>query len=154
MTWPRIVRAPILEKSMDRIDVLVGQRIRALRCARELSQADLGNLVGVTFQQIQKYENGANRVSASRLLAMAQALGVPVSHFFEGLEMDSPDRPPAEEGAEGRTPALASLLADKQFLSLAQDFTKLSARQKEAVMALVQSMSGTRDAPRDLLQGP
>jgi transcriptional regulator with XRE-family HTH domain len=70
----------------DPADVHVGQRIAALRTARGMSQSDLAKLAGpLTFQQFQKYEAGANRVSASRLLQVAVALGVPVAYFFEGL---------------------------------------------------------------------
>jgi transcriptional regulator with XRE-family HTH domain len=123
---------------MDRIDVLVGQRIRALRCAQGMSQAELGQRVGVRFQQIQKYESGANRVSASRLLSVAQTLGVPVSHFFEGLEPSDSQA----SGGSGAGDTLADLLADEHFMSLAQDFPKLTQRQREAVLALVRSMTG------------
>lgn len=134
---------------MGRIDVLVGQRIRALRCAQGMSQADLGQKVGVRFQQIQKYESGANRVSASRLLALAQTLSVPVSHFFEGLEAG-----PEAETDEASGASLASLLADEQFMALAQDFLKLSQRQREAVLGLVRSMSGGQDINSSRLLGP
>lgn len=66
------------------IDVHVGEKIRARRIALGMSMETLGKQLGVTFQQIQKYERGANRVSASRLQNIATALGVPVRHFFEG----------------------------------------------------------------------
>jgi len=70
----------------DPADVHVGQRIAQLRVARGMSQSDLARLAGpLTFQQFQKYESGANRVSASRLLQVAVALGVPVAYFFDGL---------------------------------------------------------------------
>ena len=65
------------------IDIAVGQRIRAVRELRGLTQTDLAKATGVTFQQIQKYERGANRVSASRLMLISHALGQPVSAFFE-----------------------------------------------------------------------
>ncbi len=64
-------------------DRLVGMRLGTLRKARGLSQADLGRAVGVTFQQVRKYETGQNRVGAGRLRAFAQLLQVPVSVFFE-----------------------------------------------------------------------
>ena len=134
---------------MDRIDVLVGQRVRALRCAQGMSQADLGQKVGVRFQQIQKYESGANRVSASRLLALAQTLGVPVSHFFDGLEA-APDTSSATAAGS----SLADLLSDEQFMTLAQDFLKLSRRQREAVLGLVRSMSGGQEAGPGRVLGP
>ena len=70
----------------DPADVHVGARIAQLRIARGLTQSDLAKRAGgLTFQQFQKYESGANRVSASRLLQVAVALGVPVAYFFEGL---------------------------------------------------------------------
>lgn len=79
----------------DPADVHVGQRIAQLRIARGLTQSDLARRAGpLTFQQFQKYESGANRVSASRLLQVAVALGVPVAYFFEGLPgAAGPDAP-------------------------------------------------------------
>lgn len=64
-------------------DRLVGQRIKLLRKSKGISQTTLGRALGVTFQQIQKYENGANRVGASRLSEVARVLEIPVSTFFE-----------------------------------------------------------------------
>src|SRR5262245_57397545 len=72
------------KKSPDPIDVEVGRRIRVQRMARGISQTELGDKIGVTFQQVQKYEKGANRVGASRLTRIAKVLGVPVSTFFSG----------------------------------------------------------------------
>ncbi len=66
-------------------DIHIGRRLREARLGRGLSQGALGNKLGVTFQQIQKYESGANRIGGSRLWDMSGILGVPVSHFFEGL---------------------------------------------------------------------
>ena len=67
------------------IDLHVGARIRHRRALAGLNQSQLARKVGVTFQSIQKYERGTNRVSASRLQQIAEVLGVPVSFFFEGL---------------------------------------------------------------------
>jgi transcriptional regulator with XRE-family HTH domain len=72
------------------IDIHVGARIRHRRAIVGLNQTELALKVGVTFQSIQKYESGANRVSASRLQEIARILDVPVSHFFEGLEGGEP----------------------------------------------------------------
>lgn len=73
-------------ETADPTDLHVGARIAQLRIARGLTQSDLARIAGgLTFQQFQKYEKGANRVSASRLLQVAVALGVPVAYFFEGL---------------------------------------------------------------------
>jgi transcriptional regulator with XRE-family HTH domain len=73
-------------KKPDPIDVEVGQRIRIQRLAAGLSQSELADKIGVTFQQVQKYEKGANRVGAGRLTQIANVLNVPVSTFFEGRE--------------------------------------------------------------------
>jgi transcriptional regulator with XRE-family HTH domain len=78
----------------DRVDIHVGRRLREMRLLRCLSQSALGKQLGVTFQQIQKYERGANRLSASMLWHAAEALNVPVSSFFEQFR---PDEPIAEQ---------------------------------------------------------
>src|SRR5262249_58297605 len=72
----------------DPRDAEIGQRMRALRLQRGLSQTELGNLISVTFQQVQKYEKGANRISAGRLQRIAEVLGVPVAHFFASPAAD------------------------------------------------------------------
>jgi transcriptional regulator with XRE-family HTH domain len=70
------------------IDIHVGNRIRMRRLLLGMNQETLANALGLTFQQVQKYEGGANRVSASRLSAMAEILGVPISYFFGDLRPD------------------------------------------------------------------
>jgi transcriptional regulator with XRE-family HTH domain len=70
------------------IDRYVGSRVRARRVGLRLSQTNLGQAIGVTFQQIQKYENGSNRIGASNLFKIANALGVDVAFFFEGMTDD------------------------------------------------------------------
>ncbi len=68
------------------IDVHVGSRVRLRRTLLGMNQTQLGEKLGLSFQQIQKYENGANRISASRLYQMTRILDVPVSFFFDGLD--------------------------------------------------------------------
>ena len=70
------------------IDQHVGARLRLRRSLLEMSQSELGEKLGVTFQQVQKYERGTNRIGASRLFHVAKVMEVPVSYFFEGLEED------------------------------------------------------------------
>ncbi len=85
------------------VDVHVGQRLRLRRALMGLSQERLAELVGVTFQQIQKYERGANRIGSSRLYELARVLAVPVDYFFEGLEERARPGPGlAEPAAEFR----------------------------------------------------
>lgn len=73
------------KKSGNAVDALVGKRIRARRLDVGLTQIDLGKALGVTFQQVQKYEFGTNRVSAGRLYEIGTVLNVPISYFYEGL---------------------------------------------------------------------
>ncbi len=70
----------------DPRDAEIGKRVRTLRLQRGLSQTELGNLIEVTFQQVQKYEKGTNRISAGRLQRIAEVMSVPVSFFFAGFE--------------------------------------------------------------------
>jgi len=73
-------------------DVAIGQKLRALRLDRGLSQGALAGEIGVTFQQLQKYEKGANRVSAGRLVRIAAALGVPVTAFYDAAARRKSER--------------------------------------------------------------
>ena len=84
------------------VDLYVGQRIRQRRWTIDMTQQQLAEKVGIRFQQIQKYETGTNRVSASRLWDIAAAMGVPVSYFFEGLDERGAD---GEGSAEGQAAA-------------------------------------------------
>jgi transcriptional regulator with XRE-family HTH domain len=79
------MRKPVSEDGPDPIDQYVGTRIRGRRVGLRISQTKLGQSIGVTFQQIQKYESGTNRVGASNLFKIAKSLGVEVSFFFEGV---------------------------------------------------------------------
>src|ERR1700739_1648083 len=79
------------------IDIHVGNRIRMRRLLLGMNQETLANALGLTFQQVQKYEGGANRVSASRLSAMAEILGVPISYFFGDLQQEAADLSPEDK---------------------------------------------------------
>jgi len=83
-------------RSRDPRDVEIAKRVRALRLQRGLSQAELGSVLDVTFQQVQKYETGANRISAGRLQQVADVLEVPVTYFYgetggNGAQASPPD---------------------------------------------------------------
>jgi len=90
------------------IDVHVGQRIRLRRTLMGLSQEKLGEALGLTFQQVQKYERGANRVSASRLLELSRVMNVPVSFFFDGAPGEPAAAPAAPVSAMGFAEASAT----------------------------------------------
>lgn len=83
------------------IDRIVGQRVRWRRRELKLTQEKLGDLLNLTFQQVQKYEKGVNRISAGRLFEVGKVLGVPVGYFFDGAdEMLAPVRTSVAEDAE------------------------------------------------------
>jgi transcriptional regulator with XRE-family HTH domain len=93
--------------------VLVGQNIRILRQDRGMSQTELGRKIDVTFQQVQKYENGTNRVGSGRLFKIASTFGVPITAFFEG----------AHETVSGDAgPSPVAMLAEPYVLRLLQAF--------------------------------
>jgi transcriptional regulator with XRE-family HTH domain len=111
------------------IDLLVGSRIRRFRKGRRMSQAQLGKKLGVTFQQVQKYENGKNRVGASRLQMISTALDVPVGQFF------------ADDAGTSRTSA-KPLAFDPQALRFAEAFVRLSDRElRNSIIDMVEAMA-------------
>jgi transcriptional regulator with XRE-family HTH domain len=79
------------------VDVHVGSRVRLRRTLLGLSQEKLGDALGLTFQQVQKYERGANRIGASRLFDLSRVLDVPVSFFFDDMSPDMPTKKPAAD---------------------------------------------------------
>ncbi|CAA7618279.1 helix-turn-helix domain-containing protein [Magnetospirillum sp. UT-4] len=93
----RIYRARTESGDPDPVDMHVGARLRLRRTLLGMSQTELAKAVGLTFQQVQKYESGANRISASRLYHIAEALDVPVSFFFDDM--------PRNSGGLGEDPA-------------------------------------------------
>ncbi|QRF67150.1 helix-turn-helix domain-containing protein [Ponticoccus alexandrii] len=116
------------------VDVHVGKRIRHRRWLVGMTQQQLAERVGIKFQQIQKYETGANRVSASRLWDIADALEVPVSFFFEGIENDG-----AEIEATDSVPA--DILGDKEALDLVRSYYAMPENQRRRLFELARVMS-------------
>ncbi|GAA6201116.1 helix-turn-helix transcriptional regulator [Aquicoccus sp. SU-CL01552] len=123
---------------MNEIDVFVGNRIRARRFALGISQSELGAAIGVRFQQIQKYETGANRVSASRLWAVAEKLGVEIEYFFQGIRTDRDS-----DGIGGKPENKMAFLSDQESIQMMEMFHQLPSAQRSAVLAIVRSMSET-----------
>lgn len=120
---------------MNKIDALVGQRIRARRYALGISQTELGEAIGVKFQQIQKYETGTNRVSASRLWAVAEKLGVDVLYFFEGIS-PATDADNAMDAPVDRM----DFLSDQDAVMVMELFRKLPTSQRSAVLRFMRSL--------------
>jgi transcriptional regulator with XRE-family HTH domain len=116
------------------IDVHVGARIRHRRAVLGLNQTELAERVGVTFQSIQKYERGTNRVSASRLQEIAEVLNVPISHFFEGLSA-------SETVISGEVPA--SGLTTQEIRDLNGAFASIKDKTvRQAVLHLLKGVAG------------
>src|SRR5690348_15749476 len=109
------------------IDHHVGAMLRARRIALGLTQQQLAEKVGITYQQAHKYETGANRISAGRLYRLAQALEVEPGYFFRGVETNGPARP---------QPALRQ----RQMLELTRSFAALSRPQQEALVGLARAL--------------
>ncbi|SMO65821.1 helix-turn-helix domain-containing protein [Ruegeria faecimaris] len=116
------------------VDVHVGKRVRHRRWLIGMTQQQLAQQVGIKFQQIQKYETGANRISASRLWDIAEALDVPVSFFFEGLEE-------VEKGSSDKKSVPADLMGDKEALDLVRSYYAIPENQRRRLFELARVLS-------------
>lgn len=114
------------------VDVHVGKRIRHRRWLVGMTQQQLAESVGIKFQQIQKYETGANRVSASRLWDIADALEVPVGFFFEGIE---------DEDGKSATMVPADIMGDKEALDLVRSYYAIPEAQRRRLFELARVLS-------------
>ncbi|MBS1303163.1 helix-turn-helix transcriptional regulator [Loktanella sp. SALINAS62] len=114
------------------VDVHVGKRIRHRRWMLGTTQQQLAESVGIKFQQIQKYETGMNRVSASRLWDISKVLDVPVSFFFEGIDMD---------GATERTATPGDPVTDKEALDLLRSYYSIPENQRRRLFDLARVLS-------------
>jgi transcriptional regulator with XRE-family HTH domain len=126
------------KKSPNPIDVYVGSRVRMRRLMLSMSQEKLGDALGLTFQQVQKYEKGSNRIGASRLQHIAHVFQVPVAFFFEGApSMPGHHAPPGM--AEAPTPAYVSeFLSTNDGLALIKAFMRIKdAKLRRRIVDLV-----------------
>lgn len=126
-------------ETADPIDVHAGKRLRARRKALGLSQQTLGEKLGVSFQQIQKYERGTNRISFSTLVRAAHVLGVEIDYFAEGLETEGDSK----SHMKVRTDPSATFFAAEGSLRLAKDYLSLPRSQQRVIADLAR---GLRDA--------
>ncbi len=137
---PQRRRPTIAEAGPDPIDVYVGQKIRERRLMLGMSQENLGDRLKISFQQLQKYERGANRVSASTLHRLTQILDTPVSYFFEGA--------PAEEAAPNM--AGGEKQPKREELELMRDFALISDRRlRDRIRRLVGAIARDTDVDGD-----
>ena len=115
------------------VDVHVGKRVRHRRWLIGMTQQQLAEQVGIKFQQIQKYETGANRVSASRLWDIAEALDVPVAFFFEGLDDD--------KAHDGSSSMPSDIMGDKEALDLVRSYYAIPENQRRRLFELARVLS-------------
>ncbi len=133
------------KKSPNPVDIHVGARIRLRRNMIGLSQEKLGENLGITFQQIQKYEKGMNRVGASRLQAIANILNVPVTFFFDDMPGQSDKLRGFDE--ESETTYVVGFLNSSEGIQLARAFAKIGdAKIRRKVLDLVRTLGQEDDA--------
>ena len=130
-------------REANQIDAHVGSRVRLRRQLLKMSQEKLGDELGVTFQQVQKYERGANRIGASRLFSLSKVLDVPVNFFFEGLSGVT-----AEGVAEtGQSPIIYDFIQSPDGVALAEAFSRITTpKVRRRVLELVRSLADEDEA--------
>jgi transcriptional regulator with XRE-family HTH domain len=116
------------------VDLHIGQRVRHRRWLTGMTQQQLADAVGIRFQQIQKYESGANRISAARLWSIARAMGVPVSFFYGGMDNVRTD------GAEDPMDA-------KETLELVRAYYGIAEGPRRELFSLIQALEASDDKP-------
>lgn len=114
------------------LDQYIGERVRSRRQILGMSQTELARAIGVSFQQVQKYEKGANRVGSGLLYRLAELLEVPISYFYEGYDTKMPSGKAGHE------------MIDRKTANLLRSFNELSPQHKDAVAELVRSLAVTK----------
>ena len=123
------------KKQANPVDTQVGNRVRIRRMLIGMSQEKLGDLLGLTFQQVQKYEKGVNRIGAGRLYEISRILGVPIDFFYEGV---SPEGGVAESGAA----PVMEFVSSGEGLQLSLAFMKIKdSKLRKRVLDLVKSLA-------------
>ena len=130
------------------VDLHVGGRVRMRRKMLGMSQEALADALGLTFQQVQKYERGANRVSASKLYEIAKTFQVPVSFFFDGLPDTTTDE--VDEVSVSAARVVTEFLNTPEGLELAEMFPKIGrGRVRRQVLDLVRAMADEESRDKD-----
>ncbi len=132
------------------VDVHVGKRLRLQRTILGMSQESIGTAIGVTFQQVQKYERGVNRMGSSRLYEFSRILGVPVSFFFEGFEVE---HGVGEPGMAGMAEASMSdfqheeQMASRETMEMMRAYYRISSpKVRKGVFELIKTLADTANA--------
>jgi transcriptional regulator with XRE-family HTH domain len=155
----------LAKKQPSSIDAHVGSRVRLRRMLIGMSQEKLGELLGLTFQQVQKYEKGANRIGASRLFDISQILAVPVSYFFDDVSEETASQHRSMSGHAGlgnghhgnghykdleSGPHMMEFVSSAEGFQLIRAYTKITdPRVRKRVLDLVKSLTGDEEVVRD-----
>ena len=126
-------------RSASPTDAIIGERIRVLRTQQKMSQAELGDALGVSFQQVQKYEKGTNRVGTKRLIQIADHLECPVSHFYDGLT--GAEKPRSEQAT-----AFAQYVASREGVSIIEALIAIeSADIRHQIISLARKIANSAE---------
>lgn len=133
-----------MKKSTSAIDVEIGSRVRMRRMSIGMSQEKLGEMLGLTFQQVQKYEKGSNRISVGRLVDIANILGVEIAFFFNGVRSDRT----TSGFSEGDSPSYASeVMQTPEGLHLIRTFASIkNAKVRKSIVQLVAALADSPEA--------
>jgi transcriptional regulator with XRE-family HTH domain len=127
----------MLTRSANAVDIHVGRRVRTARLAQHISQEKLADAVGVSFQQIQKYEKGVNRIGTGRLHAIAKFFDLPVTYFFDGIDKHS-GKPARDSGMS----AINEALSTKEGTRIAVALSRIhSPKMRRRIADLLEAMT-------------
>jgi transcriptional regulator with XRE-family HTH domain len=133
------------KKHANPVDAQVGSRVRLRRMLIGMSQERLGELLGLTFQQVQKYEKGVNRIGAGRLFDVARILGVPIDYFYENVSSQLAGSRSVSEGEV--SPSVMDFVASGEGLQLSLAFMRIQdAKVRKRVLDLVRSLADEKTA--------
>ena len=130
------------------MDIHVGSRVRLRRMLLGMSQEKLGDHLGLTFQQVQKYEKGINRIGASRLFDLSKTLGVPINYFYEDAPVTGPGlaEDQSDYGEKTGESSVFDFLSTREGLELNKAFVKITdARVRRTIVELVRNLVGDHD---------
>lgn len=134
------------DKAPHKVDVVVGARVRARRKEMSLSQTELAESVGVTFQQIQKYESGANRISSSKLYEISKVLQVSIQYFF-----DFPEERPESFSVSSSEENVINFLYTAEGVELARTFTAIrNGRKRRGILSLIRTLADDSPSQTDI----
>jgi len=132
-----------MKKSTGSIDKEIGSRVRMRRVSIGMSQEKLGDMLGLTFQQVQKYEKGMNRISVARLVEIAKILNVDIDFFFDGIKAGRGEAGFAESGAP---PYVADMMSTPEGLQLVRTFAGIkSPRVRKSIVQLVAALASQEE---------